>query len=215
MIAVTTDVRKARDMLTQIVQAQIPFALSKATNAVATDVQVAVRANLPGRFILRRKAFIERTVKILKFSNKRDRPIAAIVGIDPRFNFLAKFEQGGTKQAVGGGSLAIPVAARPTPQSLVAKSLGIRALQLRKHVTKSGAIQLKGLLRSFTIKTATAALVMQRVGKRGETRVLHVFKRSVPIRPLLGFLHTAERVVGAMWVRRASEALRDAVKNAR
>lgn len=216
-ITVTANTKKAEDMLTALVQKQIPYALSRATNAVAKDVQAAVRAELPGHFILRRKGFIERTIKILKFSNKRDRPIATTIGTDPRFNFLAKFERGGTKQGAGGGSLAVPQVggARRTIRSVVPSSLRIPALQLRKHTTAGGKVQLKGLFRTFTVKTATTALVMQRVGKRGLTKVLYAFKRSVPIRPMLGFYRTAEQVVGGMWVRRASESLRDAVKNAR
>lgn len=182
---------------------QAPFAISRALNNLAVSGQHEVQARLGTAFTLRRRVFVERTVKMLQFANKR--ALVAVVGIDPERDFLAKFEEGGQKRSLTGRSLAVPIAARRGKTGIVVKSMRVRELQLRAQHTKSGAVQLKGLHRTFAVKGPTGGAILQRVGRKakgrtlseeiaaGSVRVAYAFKRSVPIPASLQFYATFQR----------------------
>lgn len=179
---------------------QVPFAASKAVNNLAVLGQRRVQAGLGERFTLRRRTFVERTVKMLRWANKR--MLVATVAIDPRRDFLAKFEAGGVKKPQG-NFLTVPVAVRRNKSDIIVKSMRVRELQLRAQRTSSGAVQLKGKHRTFALKGTTGGMILQRVGRRsrgaatlaqeiaaGRVRVLYAFKRSVPIPASLRFQST-------------------------
>lgn len=193
------------------VERQIPYAMAKAVN----DVTLEARDYLKDR---NRQAFIIRRPWVLngwrvKLASKRMTPIKATLWLDPTRDFLAKFEAGGSKVSRSGSSLAVPLDARRGAKGLVPKALSIRALQLRKHVTKGGKIQLKGVNGAFTVRTASHTLVLQRKARRIET--LYVFKRSVPIPPSLHFYETVGRYVANEWPHVMGEALAHAIRTAR
>jgi hypothetical protein len=201
----------AREVLSffETLSRQTPFAVSKAINALMVHGQGIVQAQLSTEFTLRRKTFIERTVKVRQWANKR--ALIAEIGIDPTRDFLAKFEEGGRKRPIDGTALAVPIAVRRNkPTGLVIKNMALRSLQLRKHRTSGGMVQLKGLQRTFAVKGPTGGAVLQRVGRkgkgtatlaeeiaRGSVRVVYAFKRSVPIPANLHFIETFQRDANA------------------
>lgn len=202
---------EVKRLLSNLEQRQIPFAMAKAVN----DVTLEARDYLKDR---NRQSFIIRRPWVLngwrvRLANKRQAPIKATLWLDPSRDFLAKFQEGGSKQSRSGSSLAVPLDARKGKRGLVPAALRIRALQLRKHVTKHGKMQLKGNDGSFTVRTATHTLVLQRKGKRVDT--LYVFKRAVPIPSSLRFFETVGAYVTNEWPKVMGEALAHAIRTAR
>lgn len=224
---------------TERLSRQVPFAMSRAVNATLKGSQGDVRQTLPGHFTLRRKTFVERTVKITQFANKRN--IAGVLAIDPTRDFLAKFEDDTVKSGQGGKSLAVPLigGARPAETAIVPKALRLQALQLKPVQGRKGKARLEGLKGTFTITTPKGTYVIQRTGgfkrqtftftdrdgsqrtgkmKRqriSTTRVLYAFKKTVPIQPVLGFDKTARKGIDQRWEQEMRTAFDEAERTAR
>ena len=58
---------------------------------------------------------------------------------------------------------------------------------------------------------APSSMIVLKVGKK-KIRLLYVFKRSVPIDPLLRFIKTASRIVQERYARNFNRALDDALR---
>ena len=198
-LTIRVDARSALGFLNSLSR-QAPFAISKAVNDLMVHGQRRVQAGLSEHFTLRRRTWVERTVKVQRWANKRS--LVATVGIDPTRDVLAKFEAGGRKTPRG-NFLTVPVAVRRNKSDIIIKSMRVRELQLRAHRTASGKVQLKGKHRTFALKGATGGVILQRVGRRrkgtatlaqeiaaGKLRVLYAFKRSVPLPASLHFYAT-------------------------
>lgn len=189
---------------------QAPYAISLGINNVMKLGQRREQEHLGQAFTLRRQQFIERTVKILAFANKRT--LTGVVGIDPTRDLLAKFEEGGRKTPRQGTALAVPVEVKRNKSDIVTKNMRIRALELRPVRSKAGKVQLKGKYGTFTIKTPTGGAILQRT--RGQVKVLYAFKRSVPIPKNLEF---TQHILSAVdeWPRLMGEAWDQAVRTAK
>lgn len=211
MIVTVRGADAVRRTLSNLEQRQIPYALSKATNQVTLEARDYLKDRNRQAFIIRRPWVLNGWR--VRLSNKRQTPIKATLWLDPTRDFLSKFEEGGSKQSRSGSSLAVPIEARRGAKGLVPKALSIRALQLRKHVTKNGKIQLKGVNGAFTVRPGNVTLVLQRKGRRVDT--LYAFKRSVPIPASLQFYATVGRYVANEWPSIMGEALAEAVRTAR
>jgi hypothetical protein len=186
------------------VQKQIPFIRSRSVDLTIKDVQKAEQTHIRASFILRRAAFILRTVKILKFATKADP--TSTVAIDPARPILAKFESQTIKTPQRGHRLAVPLEARKTKGSIVPPSL------------RPGGLGIKG----FKIKTKTGKeLLVKEKGVRAQKKtgkrldVLYVLKASVPIRPVLTFMQIGERTARRQFPIRANEAMIHAFRTAR
>ncbi|HMU61582.1 MAG TPA: hypothetical protein PKA66_07360 [Gemmatimonadales bacterium] len=201
-LTIRVDVKDALGFFDRLHQ-QAPYAVSKGLNDLMLHGERQVQAQLPEHFTLRRKTFVERTVKVRQWASKRN--LAASIGIDPSRNFLGKFEAGGTKTPRG-NFLTVPIAVRRTKSDIVVKSMRVRELQLRAHRTASGKVQLRGKQRTFAIKGPTGGAILQRFGRRpkgtatlseeirrGTVRVAYAFTRSVPIPASLHFAETFRR----------------------
>lgn len=201
-----------------IVDAQIGFATSKALNVTANDVQAEIQRGLEGRFILRRRGFVLRTIKIDPRERATKYDLRAVIRVDPQRNILAKFEAGGVKRARSGRRLAVPDEARRKRTDIVPAALRPKALKLRLHRTKAGKVQFKGEQRTFLVEKSTfSSGILQRVGRgRGSrVRVLYWFQRGVLLDPLLRFETTARRVVAQRFNVNFAEAMRLAIETAR
>jgi hypothetical protein len=176
---------------------QIPFAMVKTLNAVANDAQREVRVGL-GAFTLRRKAFVERTIfrdRATDFASKTS--LVARVRIDPRADFLAQHEDGGTKTPRDGRSIAIPLpAVQKTPTTVIPRAL------------RPGALKANPMVRR--IVTGTGVFLIRETKGRGKARVgarsefLYQLKPSVPLKPRLSFARNAEKAVDASFERIAT-----------
>jgi len=200
---------------------QIPYAVSRSLNEVADLGQHEERTKLDTRFILRRPQFILRTIKRNAgiypsgdFSDKQH--LVAIVRVDAKADFLAKFEAGGEKTARSGGSVSVPIAARPNALAIVPKRLRPRELHFKKHTTKRGKIQEKGDYGTFILRNVPVPGIYQRVGHvRGSIRLLYAFRPSVEIKPILGLEAEMRTTVEENWKRVFTAWFKRALETAR
>lgn len=213
-ITIRSNVAQVRGALDDLIRQQLPFATSKAVNDITLEARDYLRDRVAASFIIRRPWVTAKGAFPVTLSKKGDVVKRGTVRLDPSRDFLGKFEQGGDKVSRTGAKLAVPIEARPNPRALVPKALGVRALQLRATRTASGKVQLKGLQRTFVVKTAGQSLILQRKA-RGVVRTLYAFKRSVPIPPALHFYDSIAAYVRNEWNTVAGEALRYALLNAK
>lgn len=204
MITVKVDPSEALSYLQRISQ-QAPFATSRALNAVANHAQADIRAGIKRTFTLRREQFVLNTVKINREDRASKTKLDVTVRIDPERNILAKFEQGGTKQARDGRNIAIPTEnLRRTKADIVQRSQRPKAL-----------LDSRGAAKGKVFKTAAG--IFQRLGARAAqiTRTLYIFRTSVRIRPMLSFERNAVQAVRRTWVQEMTKAFADAERTAR
>lgn len=217
MIDIQVDTRSALASLGDVQRKQIPFATAVALNRTADDSQAAIRQHIGRTFTLRRKDFIERTIKIENRDRaSKTRPFV-ILGIDPTRNVLAKFELGGPKKPISGKALAVPVNVKRNKRDIITKGNRIRGLNLRR----TGDGRISGDKRTFI----AGGVVLQRArrGKgtlsaqitRGVVRVLYSFKSSVPLDPDLHFHDHVVKTVARRWQPNFDGALAFALRSAR
>lgn len=180
---------------------QIPYATSLALNAVAVDAQKAIRGHIHDEFIVRRRAWIDNSVKIKPFATKET--LSATVSIDPAGgnDVLSKFEDGGTKASQTGGNIAIPNAdVFPDNSKVIPQAKRPRNLKgAFKVIGKSGA-----------------AFIFTAVG-RGRAKIYKLaysLQPSVRIPKKLGLADTAMKTVNDMWQQRWNEAWEKATSTA-
>ena len=191
---------------------QLPFAMARAINGTAKDVQRAQTGRIRQVFTIRRPSFATRAVKIKPFARK-DR-LEAKLQIEPpggkaRADIFAKFEKGGIKRPRG-QHLAIPRGARRGKSGIVTKANRPRALGLQRK-----GRTVRGRKRTFIIPNVG---IFQRVGRgrgRSKVRLLYSFHRQVPIDRRLRFVATAEKVVPRVFPGHFRREFAHAVRTAR
>jgi hypothetical protein len=212
-VRIDIDIAPTVQFLTELQQEQVPYAVSRAVNDIAVEVQNGIRAGMNERFTIR-KAWVLMGVKIPKFSNKRDNPISVTVEIAPDRDFMNKFEAGGQKFPRVGSNIAVPTpAVRPSKSGIVPNSMRPRAFGFQTTTTKRGAAQTKGDQRTFIIDNGRTPGIYQRTGSKS-LRLLYKFFKSVPIPMSLRFQDSAKNIVNnrfdEIFAKRLAEALRTA-----
>jgi hypothetical protein len=222
MVTVRVDASKAVSLLDKLTK-QFPYAVSRAINETMKKGQRQIQMGLHRAFTLRRETFMLRTIKIAQFAKKD--ALIGVIGVDPARDFLAKFEEGGRKYPKG-SALTVPVNVRRTKSDIVVKSMRVRSLGLTAHRTAAGAVQLKGLHRTFAVKGPTGGAILQRVGRKpkggtlseeiagGSVRILYAFKRSVPIPANLKFMESMNDAL-ALWQETFAKEFDNALRTAR
>jgi hypothetical protein len=181
---------------------QIPYAISTAINDVAKKAQVDIRAHINESFTVRRKQWVDNSVKIKPFATKQN--LQATIAIDPaggRSDILSKFEYGGTKTSTTGGLVAIP---------------GDDIRPDRHKVIPSGK-RPKNLKNAFILKTRSGGEALMTYIGRGKSRVLklaYLLVKSVPIRNNLEFASTAIKTVNREWETSWNAAWKKAIDSA-
>ena len=198
MINVQVDIKDVTAYLRGM-ERQMQFALVKALNKTANDAQSAVRKGIEQRFVLRKKEFILRTVKIPKEAraDTRSNKYDVDVMIDPQKDVLAKFEAGGEKRAIDGKAIAIPTTAiRPT----ITATIPLARRPPRLFASKRGLAGRIYSKRGFLFETIGR-------GRAAITRALYVWKDAVRIKPMLHFVATVEESVSKTWKPNAEAAV--------
>ena len=171
-----------------VVAKQTPFALANAINRTLEEGQVAMRAQLPREFTIRRPDFINRLVKIENADRARKDRLVGRMGIQGnRADILTKFETGGVKLPIRGKSLALPIDAKRNKYDIV--PTGKRPGKLLGKAKQN---------RVFILQAKNGErLLMQRYGRKGSSqlRVLFDFKPEVMLKAQLNFYRTVLPVV--------------------
>jgi hypothetical protein len=213
MIDVEVHVEDALRAVRMVAQ-QMPFAVSIAVKNLALDFQAAERQRLAQIFTLRRPDFVEKQgVKMLQWPTKADP--TAIVGTDPKADFLAKFEDGGEKTARSGGSLSLPVDARRNKHDIITPANRPRAL-IDAAKAKRIFVVRPGDTDPRVAKLAPG--IYQRIGRHGghdRLKLLFAFEPHAEIPATLGFHETAVRIAQERWPQRFAEAMAQAIATAR
>jgi hypothetical protein len=218
MLTLTVDVAGAQALCASA-QRQLPYATSRAINQVANDVRDTMRDELLMRFMVRKRTFIQKSIGVTKYSDKRDPVIAAVVstGHPSGKDVLGKFEEGTTKTALDPlHPIAKPVEVRRTPQATIDQRWYLHNLGLvpvrttigtrapKWHKTGSGKVQIKGARRTFILGGPMSSSpntfwgVYQRTSKK-KIRLLWALTQKQRVEPRLGFRGTALAVVEARW----------------
>lgn len=203
-IQVKIDMKKFRKEIRGM-EKQLNFAASRALNDTAKDVQKGLREHLHEEFVIRRQAFIDRSIKITKFAKKTS--LSATIAVDPPGgadrDVLSIHVSGGKKTAPSGGNVAIPTeTVRPDVKKVIPK--GKRPRNLKKSFVKPGNDNGEKLL-----------FVKQGRGTREKVRLAYVIRPFVKIEPRFQFHRTANEVVARSWEQNFEKAWRHAVATAK
>ena len=213
---------------------QLPFATSLAINNVTKEAQAFQRQHMLGTFQVRRRQWVERNVKIMRFSNKRQRPIHSLIGIeapgDPsRSDILSKFEEGGVKRPKDGRRLAVPDEVKRTTGGVIRRGMRPKDFQFRVWGRGPKAEILVGERRTFMIRKADGTGgIYQRTGRKRagrrlasdirtravrdlNVRVLYRFTPEANIDSRLHFEENVDGVVRARFSRTFKEAFEKAI----
>jgi len=174
---------------------QLPFATAAALTDTARAARAHVQDGLAEHFKLRNQGL--RNAIAYRAANKRDNPIAAVVGVRPWASFLVLQALGGRKLPKGGHRIAVPQAAvKRTASGRVRKPDQPRTLREDDHLI----VPLLG---------KTIAL-----RRKGGVVTYYVLVRSANIEPRWPFERevrdTVEARLGEFFNRRLAEALRTA-----
>lgn len=195
---------------------QLKFALSVGINETTKAAQKAQREAMAQNFTVRRKPWVDRSVKISKFAKKTDLEAELRIqapGDPSRSDILTQHEKGGTKTPRG-RSIAVPVEVRRGKTGVVSKGMRPRALNFEPV----GPNVMKGDKRTFLIrKPGGRGVILQRVGSgaRAAMRVLFAFLPRAPLKPRLKFEETVVRTVRAEAPKQFRAALAKAMRTAR
>jgi hypothetical protein len=218
-------------------QRQVPYALSNTLNDVAKLFQYRERQHIGQQFTVRRKQWVDNSVKITEFATKRKLQTTVAIespGGGKRSDILGKFESQTSKTPHGGGrSIAVPVDVRRSKADIITKANRPRAFNFKemggshlvniakktkKHV--AGGI-LRGALKVYQGEKRTVMIrnndgqgvILQRTGgtgHKGGLKVLYRLTKKVMITPNLNFIDQAQqatRHAGEFFAARFREAM--------
>ena len=194
-IRVDANVPEVLRSLERFKRNQIPFATSLALNTVGKGAREAARKGTHERFIVRRRAFIDRSFTMRASSKSR-----LFVELGVRDPFLARHEEGGTFRS--SKAKALPKAVRSSKARVVPRSKWPGRVRSDPRV--------------FTRRLPSGAVsVVRRMGRRGIERVLWTLVPSVRIKARLRFEETVRTHVARNWEREFGRALSRAIATAK
>lgn len=225
-LAIDVDISQYNNWLTGLAEDQLPFAMSKMLNALATDVQVAERAQMHAIFHVNRDQWVDRNVKISHFAKKTE--LWAEIGIvspggGDRSDILGKFEDQTTKAPTQGGkSIVIPTTeTKRTKAGVVSNTIRPRNLHFVQAKNQGGqyTVYVGDKHTVLLQRPDGSGLIIQNTGTHvkgaADGTVLYTLKPSVTIKPDLHFQSIGEQIVDRMSAQRWGEAAELALRTAR
>ncbi len=223
-IELRTNAAQVSRTLMLIFRDQVPFAASKAINDVLKQAQRAQQSSMSREFTIRRRVFMERSVKIKPFATKKT--LQGTIRIEPpggreRAAIWTRHELRGRRVPVEGRTLAVPIKARPSKLALVKKGMRPAAFAFKRVATRARTEIYKGRKRTFMIRKADGSGVILQRRRRGRSgtfvgaRLLYRLVPSVPIEPRLQFRDTIDRVVRQRFAPAFRRAFLEAIRTAK
>lgn len=190
------------------------YSTVQAINDTVKEIQQRQRADMDKDFVLRKRDFMLRTVKIFEFASVGKGKIYAVVGIDSKKArlLLPLFESGGTKTPAKGANVAVPITggpARPDFGQAVGDQFLFKNLKFKRSVTKTGKVQWKGTNNTYLIpgvgvfqrtdvgtsgKRAAAGTGAGRAASMANSRMVYRFRKTTPVSKKMDFMVLAQRV---------------------
>jgi hypothetical protein len=210
MIQIHVDTRAFERGMTELVKEQLPFAASRALNITTKEAQSGIQSRMRSNFTIRRD-WVTQQIKIKHFSDKHDDPMYTTIEVDPKADFLDKFEEGGVKTPRSSANLAVPIGARPNKSAIVPPQLRIKNLHL--HAVGKA---IRGDQRTFLMRAGGRQGIFQRTGPgKRDYILLYWLTPSVPIPRSLHFVETVMRIVEDRWARNLEQFLTEALATAK
>jgi hypothetical protein len=204
-ITVTSNATKVAADLDALARKQIPFATALALTRVSQDVKAELRGGLHSYFVIR-NGWVQRGI-VNEPARKSAFPIAAVVAT--KDEFMARQALGGTKRAVDGKKLGMPVGIRPTVTAITPRSKWPGALLRRKRQGNFLMSVKKGRL-------AGKQVVFRRTGPgKRDLSLQYVLKGSVEVKARWPFYEIAQTTVGKTYDWRFGQALGKALATRR
>lgn len=241
MLSIRINPHDAIGALDAFGEKQLAFGTSLALNRTAEEVQDAQRQRVFARFAVRTASsatFLSNMIKIARDDRATKYDLRARVRIEgpghepQKALLLTRHIDGGAHTMPGGplSSFFIPAdALRPSRLAIVPRQLYPKNLRLmdrkdivgtmhaKRHVTKSGAVQLKGKLRTFVLTEKGSGRplgVFQREGPH-DIQMLWLYSKRITIRPQFDFFGIAERTFVDRWPANFLGMMRYAIATAR
>lgn len=199
-IRLTVDLSQINKYMSELQQdRQIPFAISKALNIIATNIQSSIRQDMKSNMNLRREAFNFRMIKITSWAKKNNPTVE--ISLDQRAHWLARMEVGKDHTPFQGKQyLAVPNQAVFKNQVISSRNkLYIKNLSF--HINDKG--ETVGNEGTFIIKSSSSSVpfivqnLMQGRGKKRKenTRILYTLVRKTKQPVKLHFISIANRII--------------------
>ena len=201
-ITIKFDFAELSSNLNEMARDQIPFASALALTRLAQEAQTFVRGDLPSHFIIR-NGWAQRGIQV-KAASKKDWPQAE-AEVGTRDEFMARQMLGGVKTSLTGRQLAIPKAARMSPQALTPKSKWPSAL-----LKKAGIF----LQTPKTGNMAGRTAVFQRMRPspwRYPLKTLYLFRGRISVKKRYDLEQTVEKIVASRYDETFGKALAYAI----
>lgn len=206
--------------LTDLEKRQIPFAESRAVNALAYKIQRdTIDRLLPQRFTLRSDWWKPGKKTGVNYfpSHKSQFP-----NIFARVNTLAPFmelqETGGTKKPKA-GELYVPVPtfnARPNPMELIRPERRYRSLTGKTRSGNRRTLSHRGNYWETGLRNGKPSIAVRLLDDyRLPIAVMYIGKSSVQIKPRFGFVANARRIVDQEYLKVFEKELQHAIATAR
>jgi hypothetical protein len=225
--SITVDTDAFTKGMDELQEKQLPFARSKALNAVGVDVQLRERARLREVFTLRREAWADRSIKITHFATKTEAYTTVAIqppGGEDRGDILGKFETDTEKTPFRSThGIAVPIDVARNSRDIIPAAQRPSAFHL--HQEGGRIVGDKG---TYIVKLADGReLLLQRTnvsarggkhagrGTSARGTLLYIFVPRVKIKADLRFVPSAADVVERMWQQRFGEAFTAAMASAR
>lgn len=241
-VVVSVNAKRAQDMLTALVQKQLPFARMTALNRTGEDVHAAVADHVRHRLVVRVPRFIYPRFQLLPHERaQKTGPKSGYVMVhlrpafrtEPKGSILGKFVTGGTKtQHAPNQPVIIPTQAiRPSFRQTVPAYLYPGALGIfpSRYTVPTGSVgrsrRSRGakLVKPFILDPRhmrglgpKAWGIYQRTGPaRGDIRMIWAFRKSVPIPRAVPFDEIVARVARERFPANMRGALALAIRTAK
>lgn len=214
---------------------QARFAIALALTRVAQEAQARVVQDLPDHFTIR-SPWVGKGIRVARAN---PRTMEAVVF--SKDDFMALQEEGGTKEPRSGRSVAVPVGARRTKQTITRPGKWPKALLQKpghfiaplgtgglymgtERIRRDGSAKVR---RSRSTLSETMGL-WQRVGakvvmtkgryagqRRQPIKLMYALKGEVEVKPRFLFRETVEKVARDSFAMHFQEALREALATAK
>lgn len=205
---------------------QIPFATSVAINRTALAFQEDQRQRMADIFTIRRKRFMERSVKIKPFARKHSLEAKIQIDAPPagpkKDDIFAKFETDSHKTPFRGRSVAVPTEhVSRTPTGVIRK--GWRPKELLEGGTQHGEGRVfkkrgnvfRGNKRTFLVRRPGGRGTIFQRKRGGDVVPLYQLVPRVSLPPDLEFVETATKTVAREWDDQFARAFDFAIRTAR
>lgn len=179
-----TGIPELKKALRNISRNEVPYVTQIALNDVTKEAQADIRKHIDEEFIVRRKSYVNKAIKIVKWAKKTD--LKAILAVEPpggAQDVLSRHEFGGVQTPENSKHFAIPT------QGIWKNKRRVLSKRLRPANINAW--------KATDSTSGTLMLLRQRTKKI--VQVAYILKDKIRLRKRLSFVETAQRTVNTRY----------------